>query len=101
PGDSPVALLSAGVGVTPVMAMLHSLAAQASLRQVWWLHGARSGSEHPFAQEARDLLAKLPHAQSYVAYSRPDATDRLGITFDTTGRLSVAALEKLGVPRDA
>ena len=100
-GDLPVVLLSAGVGVTPVMAMLHSLAAQSSPRPVWWIYGARSGLDHPFAQEARDLLAKLPHARSYVAYSRPDATDRLGIDFDAAGRLTVTVLEKLGVPREA
>jgi ferredoxin-NADP reductase/ferredoxin len=100
-GDTPVVLLSAGVGVTPVMAMLQSLAEHASPRQVWWIFGARSGLDHPFAQEARDLLAKLPHARSYVAYSRPDATDRPGINFDATGRLTVAVLEKLGVPREA
>jgi len=101
PGDLPVVLLSAGVGVTPVMAMLHSLAALASPRQVWWIYGARSGSEHPLAQEARDLLAKLPNARSHVAYSQPVATDRRGINFDSAGRLTVVMLEKLGVPREA
>ncbi len=94
-------LLSAGVGVTPVMAMLHALAAQASPRPVWWIQGARSGLDHPFAQEVRDLLIKLPHARRCIAYSRPEATDRPGIDFDSTGRLSVAVLEKLGVPREA
>jgi ferredoxin-NADP reductase/MOSC domain-containing protein YiiM len=99
--DLPVVLLSAGVGVTPVMAMLHALAAQASPRPVWWIHGARNGSDHTFAREARDLLAKLPRARSHVQYSRPDATDRLGLDFDAAGRLTVAVLEKLGVPRDS
>jgi ferredoxin-NADP reductase/MOSC domain-containing protein YiiM len=100
-GDLPVVLLSAGVGVTPVMAMLHALAAQASPRPVWWVHGARNRLDHTFAGEARDLLAKLPHAQSHVRYSRPDATDRLGVDFDAAGRLTVTVLEKLGVPREA
>ncbi len=99
-GDFPVVLLSAGVGVTPVMAMLHALAEQASPRAVWWIYGARNRLDHPFAQEARDLLAKLPHARSYVQYSRPDATDRQGVDYDAEGRLSVAVLEKLGVPRE-
>jgi len=100
-GDLPVVLLSAGVGVTPVMAMLHALAADASPRPVWWIYGARNGLDHTFAREARDLLAKLPHARSYVQYSRPDSTDRLGVDFDAAGRLTVAVLEKLGVPREA
>ena len=100
-GDRPVVLLSAGVGVTPVMAMLHALAAQASPRPVWWIYGARNRLDHPFAREVRDLLAKLPQARSHVRYSRPEATDRLGVDFDAAGRLTVAALEKLGVPREA
>jgi ferredoxin-NADP reductase/ferredoxin len=100
-GDRPVVLLSAGVGVTPVMAMLHSLVAQASPRQVWWLHGARTGLDHTFSKEARELLAKLPHARSYVAYSKPDATDRLGIDFDAVGRMTITTLKELGVPRES
>lgn len=101
PGELPVVLLSAGVGVTPVIAMLHALAAQASPRPVWWIYGARNRLDHPFAQEVRDLLAKLPHARSYVQYSRPDAADQLGVDFDAAGRLTAPVLEKLGVPREA
>lgn len=100
-GDIPVVLLSAGVGVTPVMAMLHALAVQASPRPVWWIHGARNRLDHTFAREARDLLAKLPHARSHVQYSRPDATDRLGVDYDAAGRLNLTDLEKLGVPRES
>jgi ferredoxin-NADP reductase/MOSC domain-containing protein YiiM len=100
-GDVPVVLLSAGVGVTPVMAMLHALAAQTLPRPVWWIYGARNSRDHPFAREARDLLAKLPHARTHVQYSRPDARDRLGVDFDAAGRLTVTVLEKLGVPREA
>ena len=100
-GDLPVVLLSAGVGVTPVMAMLHALAAQASPRPIWWIHGARNRLDHPFALEARDLLAKLPHARSYILYSRPAATDRLGLDFDAAGRLTVTVLEQEGVLRDS
>src|SRR5262249_24434733 len=100
-GDLPVVLLSAGVGETPVMAMLHTLAAHASPRPVWWIYGARNRLDHPFAREARGLLAKLPHARSHVQYSRHDATDRIGVDFDAAGRLTVTVLEKLGVPRES
>ncbi len=96
PGDLPVVLLSVGVGATPVMAMLHALAAEASPRPVWWIYGARNRLDHPFAQEARDLLAALPHARSYVQYSRADVADRLGVDFDAAGRLNVAAPGKAG-----
>jgi ferredoxin-NADP reductase len=100
-GDRPVVLLSAGVGVTPVLAMLHALAACASPRPVWWIHGARNRLDHPFAREVRELLLELPQARSHVCYSRPDKTDRLGDDFDAVGRLTVTTLEKLGVPRES
>jgi ferredoxin-NADP reductase len=100
-GDLPVVLLSAGVGVTPVMAMLHALAAQASVRQMWWIFGARNGRDHTFAREARDLIAKLPNARSHIQYSRPDPTDRLGFDFDAGGRLTATVLDELGVPLES
>jgi len=100
-GEQPVVLLSAGVGVTPVLAMLHALAADVSPRPAWWIYGARNRQDHPFAREVRDLLAKLPDARGYVQYSQPDAADRLGVDFDAAGRLTATVLEKLGVPRES
>ncbi len=100
-GDRAVVLLSAGAGVTPVLAMLHALAAVASPRPVWWIYGARNRLDHPFAREVHDLLVNLAQARSHVQYSRPEATDRLGVGFDAGGRLTVAALERLGVPRES
>jgi ferredoxin len=81
--------------------MLHSLAAQASVRTIWWIFGARNRGDHLFAREARDLLAKLPNARSHVRYSQPDPTDRSGFDFDAAGRLTVTVLEELGVPRES
>jgi ferredoxin-NADP reductase/MOSC domain-containing protein YiiM len=100
-GEGPVVLLSAGVGATPVLAMLHVLAGEASRRDVWWLFGGRSGEDHPFRDESRSLLRALPGGHLHVRYSRPRPEDRPGIDFDAPGHLTVAALEELGVPRDA
>ncbi len=100
-GEGPVILLSAGIGATPVLAMLHALAAGASPRQIWWIHGARSGAEHAFAAEVRRLLAALPGARSHIRYSAPDPADRPGVDFDAAGRVSVAVLQQLSVPREA
>jgi ferredoxin-NADP reductase/MOSC domain-containing protein YiiM/ferredoxin len=101
PGDAPVVFLSAGVGATPVMAMLHALAAEASTREVWWLYGARRGREHPFAQEALTLLKALAHGRSHIRYSSPDPEDRPGVDFDANGRLDIGLLRQLEVPRNA
>ena len=99
-GARPVVLCSAGIGVTPVLAMLHVLAAEASRRDIWWLYGARNGREHPFAAEARGLLGALAHRHSHVCYSSPDPADRPNVDFDTVGRLDPAVLQRLNVPRD-
>jgi ferredoxin-NADP reductase/MOSC domain-containing protein YiiM/ferredoxin len=101
PGDKPVVLLSAGVGATPVLAMLHFLAAEISPREVWWLFGARNGRDHPFAEELRTLIKTLPRGKSFIAYSSPDPRDRPGVDFDASGRITVEVLEKLGAPRGA
>ncbi len=100
PGENPVVLLSAGVGATPVLSMLHALAAERSQRQVWWIYGARNRGDHPFAEESRSLLKQLSRERSYIVYSRPTATDQLGLDFNVPGHIEVALLEKLGVPRD-
>jgi ferredoxin-NADP reductase/MOSC domain-containing protein YiiM/ferredoxin len=101
PGGQQVVLLSAGVGATPVLAMLHSLAAEISPREVWWVFGARNGQDHPFAEESRNLVKALPHGKSFIAYSRPGSRDRPGVDFDVSGRVTVEALEKHGVRCDA
>lgn len=100
PGNAPVVLLSAGIGVTPVLAMLHALAAEASTRDVWWLYGTRSSREHAFADEARSLLAALPHHHSRICYSSPDPADRPNVDFDRRGRLDMHVLEQLNLPHD-
>jgi ferredoxin-NADP reductase len=96
-----VLLVSAGVGATPLLAMLHALAAERSEREVWWLHGARGGGERPFAAESRELLDALPNARSHVCLSRPGPGDVEGRDFQTAGRLSAALLAELDLPRDA
>jgi len=100
-GERPVVLLSAGIGATPVLAMLHSLAAERSTKQILWLHAARDREHHPFAAEVRRLMLALTHARSYVCYSRPGSHDHLGEDFDATGHLSRSVFDDAGVSPDA
>jgi ferredoxin-NADP reductase/MOSC domain-containing protein YiiM/ferredoxin len=96
--NRPVLLISAGIGATPVLAMLHALVEERSNREIWWLHGARSRREQSFAEETRTLLASLPNVRSHVYFSRPAAQ---GKDFDSAGRLTPTVLAELGLPRDA
>jgi ferredoxin-NADP reductase len=100
-GERPIVLLSAGIGATPVLAMLYALAEARSTRPVLWLHAARDGEHHPFAAEVRLLIPALSNSRSYVCYSRPGSHDKKGEDFDATGHLSRSMLDEAGVPRDA
>jgi ferredoxin-NADP reductase/MOSC domain-containing protein YiiM len=101
--NDPVVLLSAGIGATPVLAMLHALviASTGSARDVWWFYGARDSTEHPFAAEVRELLGRLPHSHSFIAYSKPRPDDRPGEHYDAEGRLKFDIMEQLGVAKQS
>ena len=101
PGSRPAVLISAGVGATPVLAMLHALAAEHAERPVWWLHGARDGAQHPFRAEVAALLVTLPHSHRLVCCSHPGPGDRPGSDFDVAERLSGAVMDDHDVPVDA
>ncbi len=100
-GDGPVVLMSAGIGATPVLAMLHAMQSERSPRPVLWLHAARDGKHFPFASEARRLVSNLSRGRSYVCFSSPEVADRIGTDFDAAGRFSRAIFDKVGLTRDA
>lgn len=93
----PLVLVSAGVGVTPMVSMLHAVKAANSTRPAWFVHGARNGQEHALREEVENLLADYPAAQQRIFYSRPDDGD----IFDRTGRISAKALLELSAGPEA
>jgi ferredoxin-NADP reductase/MOSC domain-containing protein YiiM len=102
-GSTPVVLLSAGIGVTPMLAMLHAAVEwlRDSPRELWWIHSARDGTHHAFAKETLQLLQQLKGARACVVFSRPDRDDTLGRDFDVQGHVSLDLLRHLGVPTQA
>ena len=95
----PVVLLSAGVGVTPMISMLEQLAKSdagcGSERHVWFVHGARRGAEHAFGSYVRELATRLPCLSVHVRYSRPSENDAEGREYDSVGRVDVDLLKAL------
>jgi ferredoxin len=81
--------------------MLHAESAAAPGRLLWWVHSARDGGHHPFADEARARLARLPDARAFVFFSQAAASDRLGVDYDAEGRLDLSLLRTAGLPLDA
>jgi len=91
----PVVLASAGVGLTPVVSMLHELVGRGDTRNIWFVHGARDGTHHPLADEVRGLEERGANVTLHVAYSRPRDVDRLGNDYHSVGRVDAALLEQL------
>jgi ferredoxin-NADP reductase/ferredoxin len=99
-GAEPVLLISAGIGLTPLLAMQHRLASERSTRETWWIHTAHDADSHAFATETADLLATLPAAHSLVYYTTPTRPPAPGSGI-RSGRLTADVVADLGLPRDA
>ena len=91
----PTVLISAGVGLTPMVAMLHDLAPQLDGPPVWFIHGARDGAHHPLAREVAALADGRPNTHVHVAYSRPRPEDKAGTDYDSAGRVDGALIKDL------
>lgn len=95
PGARPVVLLSAGVGLTPMLSMLRHLVWQDDARDVVFARVARDGRHDPHRAEIDALAKESPRVASHVFYTRPESADVMGRDFDSAGRPDVEALARL------
>ncbi len=94
-GEGPIVLVSAGVGITPVLSMLHQLVAQENGRDIWFVHGARDGLHAPFREELARLTDGRTNLQTHTVFSRPASQDKKGQDYQEEGRVSGALLSRL------
>ncbi|MEJ6396140.1 pyridoxamine 5'-phosphate oxidase family protein [Gymnodinialimonas sp. 2305UL16-5] len=95
----PLVLVSAGVGQTPMIALLHATATQD--RAVWYVHGAANGRQHALRGEVDRMVSAQAHLQQRVFYSDPDDEDVIGRDYDVAGRMTATDLLKLGAGPNA
>ncbi|MAM87835.1 MAG: ferredoxin [unclassified Hahellaceae] len=100
-GDRPVALISAGIGVTPMISMLRALVREPARRSVYFVHGARNGHHHAFAGEARALAERNNNVRFCAVYSQPCDSDNQGEDYDHQGRIDIDLLKDLIPALDA
>ncbi|WP_338849904.1 globin domain-containing protein [Massilia sp. W12] len=93
----PMVLLSAGIGVTPMMAVLNSLRRQDPQRALLFLHAARDGAHHALQADLSRALEAMPHLRSLVAYETPREQDVAGMHYQHSGQLE---LRKILRPAD-
>ncbi|CAI1100132.1 NO-inducible flavohemoprotein [Serratia grimesii] len=98
--DTPVALISAGVGQTPMLGMLNTLHDNQHPADIHWLHAAENGSVHAFADEVADIAKRMPNLRRHVWYNQPGADDVEGRDYQSRGLMNLSALrETLSTPQ--
>ena len=97
--ERPVVLVSGGVGITPMIAMANHIVEEGrktgKFRPVWFIHGANNGRVHAFGKHVRDLAGQHPAMKVHIRYSQPDGADRLGITHDGEGHVTIDVVKQL------
>ncbi len=94
-GGRPVVLIGSGIGVTPVLAMLNTLVAQGSRREVWFFHGVRNRSEHIMREHLEAIVKENPNVHLTVFCSQPGLDYERGRDYHYEGRVSVDALKQV------
>jgi len=96
--DTPVVLLSGGVGLTPMISMLNAIVESGNQRTVWFVHGSRDGRDHAMGAHIRGLAAERDHVHVHVSYSQPRPEDVEGRDHDSQGRVNVEMLKQVLPP---
>ncbi len=97
-GKGPLVLLSAGVGVTPLLSMLHQVVRRDPDRELWWIHSCRNGDYQAFREEIEILGMQLPAFHRVIIYSSPNESEHRGIDYDIKGHLDLQELQALQLP---
>jgi len=98
--DTPVVLLSAGVGLTPLVSMLNAIVESGSGRPVWFIHGSRNGSEHAMGAHVRSVAQENSNVEIHIRYSRPLSADKEGQDYDDDGYVDIELVKRLVPNRD-
>jgi nitric oxide dioxygenase len=93
--DLPVVLLSGGVGITPLMSMLHTLAKHYPNRDVYFIHGALNSQVHALKAEIEEIVQKANHVKAYTCYSQPTEEDKNNKAYDKEGFIDLAWLQSI------
>lgn len=97
---TPVVLLSAGVGLTPMLSMLNQLLTTDHDAEIRWLHACEQGALHAFKEDIQSKSRQHARLQSRVWYRTPAATDVQGKDYDFAGTMALEQVTDL-IPADA
>jgi len=93
--ERPVVLLSAGVGLTPMISMMNAIAESGTGRPAWFIHGTRDGRDHALGAHVRRVAEAHQNIRAHIRYSQPEAADIEGRDCDSQGRVDISLLKHL------
>jgi hypothetical protein len=91
----PVVLIGGGIGITPVLSILNSIAESGSSREAWFFYGVRNGREHIMKNHLQNLAKTHANIHLHVCYSQPDSNDVQERDYDHRERISLELLKRL------
>lgn len=94
-GEGPVVLLSAGVGLTPLVSMLNAIVESGVKRPTWFIHGARNSLEHAMGSHVRAVPKENENIRVHIRYSKPLPADIKGRDYDDKGHVDIELLKRL------
>lgn len=90
----PIVLIAGGIGITPLLSMLNSLAHRRDPREVWLFYGVRNGTEHVMKGHLQSLRDTHPDFHLHVCYGDPTEQDRPEVDYDHRGWLDIHLLRQ-------
>jgi len=88
----PAVLVAGGIGITPMLSMLHSILDSGSRREVWLYYGVRNGAEQVMKGYLEELQKAHPNFHLHVCYSRPGEADVHGVDYQHQGHVDIHLL---------
>ena len=96
-GDKkPIVLISAGVGLTPMLSIIRTLEKHDSTQPISWIHGTRSSRVHAFKKDIDEIVQNHANVKAQVFMTHPEEKDAKGVDYQYSGRMSLGVLDKEG-----
>ena len=91
--ELPVVLIGGGIGLTPLLSMINSIAHRGTSQQAFVFAGFGNSREHPFREHLSQLAEEHENIRLDISYSRPAPSDVLGRDYHHRGRISLQRLK--------
>ncbi|MBU2964561.1 2Fe-2S iron-sulfur cluster-binding protein [Amphritea sp. 2_MG-2023] len=99
PTHQPIVLISGGIGITPMIAMLEGLVKAVDngvpAQPVWFIHACQNSQNHAFAAQLTQLAKQYDWLSLHTLYSKPLPQDKINVDYQAKGRLSTDRLKHL------